>query len=112
MTRRVARLVDVGLVRRANARGVMGAITKAGEARLMETTPVYERGIADLFVGKLDDQELAVLQSALEKVILDCSFALRRPRTERILLSLRTSPGSSAQVAIDDHWTAQRFERR
>jgi DNA-binding MarR family transcriptional regulator len=42
MTRRVARLVDVGLVRRANAR--------------------------------LDDQELALLESALEKVTLDCTF--------------------------------------
>jgi hypothetical protein len=42
MTRRVARLVDVGLVHRANAR--------------------------------LDDQELAVLESALEKVTLDCTF--------------------------------------
>ena len=44
MTRRVARLVDVGLVRRANAdsdaRGVVVALTKAGVARLTETAPI------------------------------------------------------------------------
>ncbi len=78
MTRRVARLVDVGLVRRANAdadaRGVVVALTDAGEARLTEATPVHARGIFDLFVARLDDQELAVLESALEKVTLDCTF--------------------------------------
>ena len=78
MTRRVARLVEVGLVRRANAdtdaRGVVVALTKAGVARLTETAPVHARAIADLFVARLDDQELAVLQSALEKVTPDCTF--------------------------------------
>src|SRR5207344_2261345 len=70
MTRRVARLVDVGLVRRANAdadaRGVVVALTDAGVARLTEAAPVHARGIFDLFVARLDDQELAVLESALE----------------------------------------------
>src|SRR5712692_7992617 len=78
MTRRVARLVDVGLVRRANAdgdaRGVVVALTDAGVARLTEAAPVHARGIFDLFVARLDDQELAVLESALEKVTLDCTF--------------------------------------
>jgi DNA-binding MarR family transcriptional regulator len=78
MTRRVARLVEVGLVRRANAdadaRGVVVALTKAGVARLTETTPVHARAIAELFVARLDDQELAVLESALEKVTPDCTF--------------------------------------
>jgi DNA-binding MarR family transcriptional regulator len=78
MTRRVARLVDEGLVRRANAgtdaRGVVVALTDAGVARLAETAPVHVRGIADLFVAKLDDQELALLERALSKVIVDCSF--------------------------------------
>src|SRR3989475_9617417 len=54
MTRRVARLVDEGLVRRANvdadARGVVVALTDAGVARLMEAWPVHTRGISDLFV--------------------------------------------------------------
>jgi len=78
MTRRVARLVDVGLVRRANAdgdaRGVVVALTDAGVARLIEAAPVHARGIFDLFVARLNDQELAVLENALEKVTLDCTF--------------------------------------
>jgi DNA-binding MarR family transcriptional regulator len=78
MTRRVARLVDEGLVGRvkpdADARGVVVTITDKGLARLTETTPVHARGIADLFVDKLDDQELAVLQTALDKVTVDCTF--------------------------------------
>jgi DNA-binding MarR family transcriptional regulator len=78
MTRRVARLVDEGLVRRANtkadARGVVVALTDAGVARLTETAPVHARGISKLFVAQLDDQELALLESALDKVTLDCTF--------------------------------------
>lgn len=78
MTRRVARLVDEGLVRRADAdadgRGVVVALTDAGVARLTETAPVHARGISKLFVAQLDDQELAILQRALGKVIIDCSF--------------------------------------
>jgi DNA-binding MarR family transcriptional regulator len=78
MTRRVARLVDDGLVRRANAdadaRGVVIALTGAGVARLRETAPIHARGVADLFVARLDDHELAVLEEALHKVTVDCSF--------------------------------------
>src|SRR3954463_11378309 len=78
MSRRVARLVDEGLVRRdtasTDARGVVVALTKAGMARLAETAPVHARGVSELFVGKLDDPELAHLERALKKVIVDCSF--------------------------------------
>jgi DNA-binding MarR family transcriptional regulator len=78
MTRRVARLVDEGLVRRANAnsdaRGVVVVLTDAGIGRLTETAPVHARGVAKLFVAQLDDEELAVLQSALDKVTVDCTF--------------------------------------
>jgi DNA-binding MarR family transcriptional regulator len=78
MTRRVVRLVAAGLVRRANAhadaRGVVVALTDAGVARLTNTAPVHARGILDLFVARLDDQELAVLETALNKVTLDCTF--------------------------------------
>src|SRR3989440_9111353 len=78
LTRRVARLVDEGLVRRANAtadgRGVVVALTDAGVARLTEIVPVHLRGVSKLFVERLDDQELAVLESALRKVIVDCTF--------------------------------------
>jgi len=78
MTRRVARLVDEGLVRRSDAnadgRGVVVALSDAGVARLAETVPAHARGIAEYFVSRLDDQELAVLESALDKVTVDCTF--------------------------------------
>src|SRR3989449_292461 len=78
MTRRVARLVEEGLVRRANAdadgRGVVVALTEAGVARLTETAPGHLRGVSELFVAQLDDQELAVLKTSLEKVTVDCTF--------------------------------------
>jgi DNA-binding MarR family transcriptional regulator len=78
MTRRVTRLVEEGLVRRANAdgdaRGVVVALTDAGLARLTDTAPVHLRGVSELFVEQLDDQELAVLTNALKKVTVDCTF--------------------------------------
>ena len=78
MTRRVARLVEEGLVQRANAdadgRSVVVALTDAGVARLTETAPVHLRGVSDLFLAQLDDHELAVLKNALDKVTVDCTF--------------------------------------
>src|SRR5437773_533938 len=78
MTRRVGRLVDEGLVRRAGAdadgRGVVVVLTEAGVGRLAETAPVHARGISRLIVEHLDDQELVILERALDKVIGDCSF--------------------------------------
>src|SRR5437588_12022837 len=78
MTRRVARLVEEGLVQRASAdsdgRGVVVALTDIGLARLAETAPVHLRGISELFLARLDDQELAVLEQALDKVTVDCTF--------------------------------------
>jgi DNA-binding MarR family transcriptional regulator len=78
MTRRVARLVDGGLLRRdragTDARSVVVALTEAGIARLAQTAPVHASGISKLFVAQLDDQELALLERALNKVTVDCSF--------------------------------------
>ena len=78
MTRRVARLVGDGLVRRAgadgDARGIVVALTDAGVRRLTETAPLHARGVAALFVSRLDDQELVVLERALGKVTVDCTF--------------------------------------
>ncbi len=78
MTRRVDRLVHEGLVRRAavegDARKVVVALTDAGLRRLTETAPVHLRGVSDLFVAKLDNKELTALESALDKVTLDCGF--------------------------------------
>jgi len=78
MTRRVARLVGEGLVSResaaADARGVIVTLTPQGESRLLETAPVHARGVASLFVDRLDDQELESLETTLGKVKVDCSF--------------------------------------
>ena len=78
MTRRVTRLVHERLVRRApadaDARGVVVQLTKSGLNRLTVAAPVHMRGVSDLFLTKLDDQELAVLESALAKVTLACTF--------------------------------------
>jgi DNA-binding MarR family transcriptional regulator len=78
LTRRVARLVEEGLVRRANAagdgRGVLVALTDAGIARLTETVPVHLQGVSKRFVERLDDEELVVLETALRKVIVECTF--------------------------------------
>jgi DNA-binding MarR family transcriptional regulator len=78
MTRRVARLVEEGLVRRADAdgdgRAVVVALTEAGIARFTETAPVHLRGISERFVAQLDILELAVLGNALDKVTIDTTF--------------------------------------
>ena len=74
LTRRAARLVEEGLVRRANTDAEVVALTDAGVARLTETAPVHLRGVSEPFVAQLDDQEPAVLKNALDKVTLDCTF--------------------------------------
>jgi DNA-binding MarR family transcriptional regulator len=78
MSRRVDRLVAEGLVRRtsseADGRGVVIEVTEAGMARLAETVPVHLKGVSKLFIERLDDEELAVLERALDKVSLRCSF--------------------------------------
>lgn len=78
LTRRIDRLVEEGLVRRssaeADARGVVVALTETGLGRLAETAPVHFRGVADLFVAPLEDEELAALERALGKVRRDCTF--------------------------------------
>src|SRR3989454_8623097 len=78
MSRRVARLVDEGLVRRDKAgtdgRGVVVALTEAGKARLAETAPVPARGVSKLFVAQLDDQELAPPKRALNKGNVGCAL--------------------------------------
>ena len=78
MTRRVDRLVDQGLLRRSaadgDARGVVVALTKSGFAQLRETLPVHLRRVSELFSQQLDDNELAALERALDKVTVNCSF--------------------------------------
>ena len=78
LTRRIDRLVEAELVSRTtadgDARGVVVTLTKAGAARVAETVPVHLRAVAELFTAKLNNQEIAVLESALKKVILERTF--------------------------------------
>jgi DNA-binding MarR family transcriptional regulator len=78
MSRRVDRLVEEGLVRRtspeADGRGVVIGVSDAGMARLAEAVPVHLDGVSKLFLERLDDEELAALERALDKISLECSF--------------------------------------
>jgi DNA-binding MarR family transcriptional regulator len=78
ISRRVDRMVEEGLVGRKNAdsdgRGVVVRLTEAGMARLVEAVPVHLTGVSKLFLERLDDQELAVLEQALDTVSVNCSF--------------------------------------
>jgi DNA-binding MarR family transcriptional regulator len=78
LTRRIDRLVEAELVSRTtadgDARGVVVTLTEAGAARVAETVPVHLRAVAELFAAKLNNQEIAVLESALKKVILERTF--------------------------------------
>src|SRR3982074_2088151 len=78
MTRRVSRLLHDGLVSRAHVgadgRGIVVQLTSSGLDRLTTAAPVHMRRVSELFLTKLNDQELALLESALAKVTLDCGF--------------------------------------
>ena len=78
MTRRVHRLVGGGLLQRTatdeDGRGTVVGLTAAGIERLRQVLPVHVRGVRELFVAQLDDQELAVLTSVLAKVTPHCDF--------------------------------------
>src|SRR5450755_986850 len=78
MTRRVDRLVGEGLVQRmesaSDGRGVVIAISEAGLSRLSAAVPVHVEGVSKLFIDQLDDEELEVLERALNKVSVSCSF--------------------------------------
>jgi len=46
----------------------MVVLTDHGIARLWEAVPVHLRRVSELFIERLDDQEVAILEHALEKV--------------------------------------------
>jgi len=71
-------LIEEGLVQRtrsdADGRGVVIGLTEAGLERLLEAVPIHLEGVSKRFIERLDDEELEVLDRALDKVSLDCSF--------------------------------------
>ena len=52
----------------------MVVLNETSVARLREAMPIHLRRVSELFIDPLDDQELAVLEHALDKVTPDCSF--------------------------------------
>jgi hypothetical protein len=61
------------------------ALYEVGVARVTETVPVHLRGVSKPFVKRLDEEKLAVLETALRKVIVDCTFRLRSGRARALL---------------------------
>lgn len=72
VTRLVDRLVAEGLVERVTCdddrRGQWASLTDAGYARLRRATPTHLRGVADHFLDRLTDDELATLERALSRL--------------------------------------------
>ena len=52
----------------------MIAVTEVGLSRLAAAIPVHLQGVPKLFIEQLDDDELEVLERALNKVSVSCSF--------------------------------------
>jgi DNA-binding MarR family transcriptional regulator len=70
LTRRVARLEQVGLVERIaeNARIVRSTLTTAGRAVLARGAPVNLEGVQSLFLDQLDDAEAAQLAALWKRL--------------------------------------------
>jgi DNA-binding MarR family transcriptional regulator len=72
LTRLVDRLVEQGLVCRSrvdcDARGMYAVLTDAGLARLREASQTHIDGVRRLFVDRLDEEELAALARAWERI--------------------------------------------
>jgi len=72
LTRRVDRLVDRGLVERADVpedrRGAYAVLTEGGRTRHDEIMPHHINTVRDVFMSVLRDDELEVLAGALERM--------------------------------------------
>ena len=73
VSRLVDELADARLVCReqnpADKRSAYAVLTAPGRARLKEAAPVYLGGIEQHFAGRLSDEELRTIASALRRVI-------------------------------------------
>ena len=73
LTRLVARIEGAGLLGREpdpdDGRGLYAVLTAEGLAALGATWPVYARGIAEHFGRHLSDEEVAVLDRALSRIL-------------------------------------------
>jgi DNA-binding MarR family transcriptional regulator len=72
VTRLVDRLTAEGLVERVTCdddrRGQWASLTDAGYARLREASPTHLRGVAEHFLDRLSDEELAALEGTLRRL--------------------------------------------
>ncbi|RKS72469.1 DNA-binding MarR family transcriptional regulator [Motilibacter peucedani] len=73
LTRLVDRLEREGLVTReacvSDARGLFAVLTQAGYDRLRSATGTHLRGVSELVVSKLDPEDLAALDRAMDKLL-------------------------------------------
>jgi DNA-binding MarR family transcriptional regulator len=73
VTRLVDRMERAGLVERTRCtddrRGTFAALTPAGRQRLKETAPTHLRGVAAHFAALFDDEEAAVLERLLLRIV-------------------------------------------
>ena len=73
LTRLVDRMEGAGLLRReqcpSDRRGTLAVLTAEGKAVLRRAAPVHLRGIEEHFARHLTDDEVAVLQRALDRVV-------------------------------------------
>ena len=73
LSRLVARLVDQGLIERAecknDARGAFAAITARGRERLAEARATHRAGVHDRFLDRLGEREQAQLAKVWSRVL-------------------------------------------
>jgi DNA-binding MarR family transcriptional regulator len=76
VTRLIDRLVLDGLVERdaclTDARGAEAVLTPAGLDRLRRASRTHLRGIAEHFLGALDDGDLATIERSMQAVARTC----------------------------------------
>ena len=72
LTRLVDRMEAAGYVERracpSDRRGSLAALTPAGRDALRNAAPVHLRGVAEHFLDKLDDEDVAALARVWDKV--------------------------------------------
>ncbi|MGH2444447.1 MAG: MarR family winged helix-turn-helix transcriptional regulator [Candidatus Limnocylindria bacterium] len=73
VTRLVDRLVAEGLVERvtceSDRRGQWASLTDAGHERLRRASPTHLRGVAEHFLDRLSESDLAALERMLEPIV-------------------------------------------
>lgn len=99
LTHTVTRMQGRGFVTRRpcpdDGRGVLCAITDAGQAALAAAAPVHVEGVRSHLFDQLDDEEVAVLGRALAKV----GHHLRQSRTSQTPSSATASTRVPAPTA-------------